>query len=142
MSRGGCDQCDGPECGDGCDFGYELFDGRCHRWLRDLSVFVGGDAFKGPLDRGTNGNFGLNEGLNLAGPLGDPWGCGYQIGANFVQSNFSAHRRSPRQTTRSSLPAAGRPSSRRESSAALFVPAFSGAWPSTTCTTTTTRCPT
>ncbi len=86
---GGCDQCDGPECGQNCDFGYELFDGRCHRWLRDLSVFVGGDAFKGPLDHGTNGNFGLNEGLNLAGPLGDPWACGYQIGANFVQSNFS-----------------------------------------------------
>jgi hypothetical protein len=85
----GGDSCDGPECGQACDFGYEIFDGRCHRWLRDFSFFVGGDAFKGPLDRGKNGNFGLNEGLNLAGPLGDPWGCGYQIGANFVQSNFS-----------------------------------------------------
>ena len=43
-----------------------------------------------PLDRGgANGNFGINEGLNLARPLGDPWGCGYQIGANFVQSDFS-----------------------------------------------------
>jgi hypothetical protein len=31
----------------------------------------------------------MNEGLNLARPLGDPWGCGYQIGTNFVQSNFS-----------------------------------------------------
>ena len=41
------------------------------------------------MDRGTNGNFGLNEGLNLARPLGDPWGCGFQIGANFVQSDFS-----------------------------------------------------
>jgi hypothetical protein len=85
----GCDPCDGPECGQACDFGYEIFDGRCHRWLRDFSFFVGGDAFKGPRDYGRNGNFGLNEGLNLAGPLGDPWGCGYQIGANFVQSNFS-----------------------------------------------------
>ncbi len=76
-------------CGEVCDYGYELFDGRCGRWLRDLSIFAGGDAFKGPLDHGHNGNFGLNEGLNLAGPLGDPWGCGYQIGANFVQSDFS-----------------------------------------------------
>jgi hypothetical protein len=47
------------------------------------------DGFKGPLDRGHNGNFGVNEGLNLARPLGDPWGCGYQVGANFVQSDFS-----------------------------------------------------
>jgi hypothetical protein len=86
---GGCDQCGGPQCGQCCDFGYELFDGRCHRWLRDVSVFVGGDAFKGSLDHGTNGNFGVNEGVNIAGPLGDPWGFGYQIGANFVQSNFS-----------------------------------------------------
>jgi hypothetical protein len=86
---GGCDQCDAPACGDACDFGWEVFDGRCGPWLRGLSIFTGVDGFKGPLDRGTNGNFGLNEGLNLARPLGDPWGCGYQIGANFVQSDFS-----------------------------------------------------
>ncbi len=86
---GDCDQCGAPECGDRCDFGWEVFDGRCGPWLRGLSVFTGVDGFKGPVDRGTNGNFGLNEGLNLAKPLGDPWGCGYQIGANFVQSDFS-----------------------------------------------------
>lgn len=85
----GCDPCGMPACDDCCDYGWELFDGRCGRVLRGLSVFVGGDAFKGPPDRGTNGNFGLNEGLNLAGPLGDPWNFGYQVGANFVQSNFS-----------------------------------------------------
>lgn len=85
----GCDEC--GECVEGevCDFGYEVFDGRCPRLLRDLSVFAGADAFKGPPDHGKNGNFGLNEGLALSGPLGDPWGCGYEIGANFVQSNFS-----------------------------------------------------
>ena len=91
-SMGGCDSCDagcGPAYGDCCDFGWEIFDGRCGRWLRGLSIFAGVDGFKGPLDRGTNGNFGLNEGLNLARPLGDPWGFGYQIGANFVQSDFS-----------------------------------------------------
>ncbi len=81
-----CDQCccDGP-----CDSGWEVFDGCCGPFMRGLSVFGGVDSFKGPLDRGTNGNFGVNEGLNLARPLGDPWGCGYQIGANFVQTDFS-----------------------------------------------------
>jgi hypothetical protein len=88
-SCGPCGACDGSPC-DGCgDYGWEVFDGRCGPWLRGLSIFVGADGFKGPLDRGTNGNFGVNEGLNLARPLGDPWGCGYQIGANFVQSDFS-----------------------------------------------------
>jgi hypothetical protein len=83
---GSCDEC----CPDGgCDFGWEVFDGCCGPFLRGLSVFGGVDGFKGPLDRGTNGNFGVNEGLNLARPLGDPWGCGYQIGANFVQTDFS-----------------------------------------------------
>jgi len=81
--------CFGPDCGPACDFGWEVFDGRCGPLLRGLSAFVGADGFKGPLDRGVNGSFGLNEGVNLARPLGDPWGCGYQIGANFVQSNFS-----------------------------------------------------
>lgn len=92
---GGCDSCEpcgdgcGAPCGECCDFGWEVFDGSCGPWLRGLSVFAGVDGFKGPIDRGSNGNFGLNEGLNLARPLGDPWGCGYQIGANFVQSDFS-----------------------------------------------------
>ena len=54
-------------------------------------VLCRADAFKGPLDRGTNGNFGLHEGLNYARPLGDPWGCGFQIGANAVQSDFSGN---------------------------------------------------
>jgi hypothetical protein len=99
--QGGFDSCGGPDCnGDDCgpcgapcddpyDCGWELFQGDCGGCLRGLTVFVGSDAFKGPVDNGTNGNFGLNEGLNLAGPLGDPWGFGYQVGANWVQSNFS-----------------------------------------------------
>ncbi len=91
-ATGGCDTCnacDDAPCGEACDLGWEVFDGRCGPFLRGLSVFAGADAFKGSMDRGTNGNFGLNEGLNLARPLGDPWGCGFQIGANFVQSDFS-----------------------------------------------------
>lgn len=42
--------------------------------LRDLTVFGGVHGFKGPLDQGRNGNFGFHEGVNLGGPLGDPWG--------------------------------------------------------------------
>jgi hypothetical protein len=89
---GGCGECDACEttgCNAGCDNGWEVFDGHCGPWLKGLSVFAGVDGFKGSRDRGTNGNFGVNEGVNLARPLGDPWGCGYQIGANFVQSDFS-----------------------------------------------------
>jgi hypothetical protein len=87
-SCGDCGECD--ECApcDQCPQ-YEVFNGCCMHLFRDLSVFAGVDGFKGPMDHGANGNFGFNEGLNYAGPLGDPWGCGYQIGANFVQSDFS-----------------------------------------------------
>lgn len=89
---GDCDSCDESPCAP-CEKpcpDWEIFDGSCGPILRGLSVFTGVDAFKGPLDRGGgNGNFGVNEGINLARPLGDPWGCGYQVGANFVQSDFS-----------------------------------------------------
>ncbi|MEN6557356.1 MAG: DUF6666 family protein [Thermoguttaceae bacterium] len=87
-----CNACEGPACGERCDFGWEVFDGCCGPLLRGISVFAGADAFKGPMDRGSNGDFGVNEGVNMARPLGDPWGCGYQIGANFVQSSFSSAR--------------------------------------------------
>lgn len=59
--------------------------------IREWSVFAGVQGFKGPLDGGNNGNFGFNEGFNLAGPL-FPWprmGLGYQIGGRFAQSNLS-----------------------------------------------------
>ncbi len=85
---GECDSCGGPSCGETCDFGYECFDGRCGWWIKNLTVFAGGEGFKGPVDWGTNGNFGFNEGLGISGPLGDPWGCGYQMGVRFAQSNF------------------------------------------------------
>jgi hypothetical protein len=81
----GCDVCGEPACD---SFGYEIFDGHCGWWLKNLTLAAGGQAFKGPLDRGLNGDFGLNEGLAFSGPLGDPWNVGYQIGVNFMQSNF------------------------------------------------------
>lgn len=83
-----CDTCCGPACG-GCDMGYEIFDGSCGWWIKNLTVSAGGQGFKGPLDRGANGDFGLNEGVGFSGPVGDPWNVGYQIGANFLQSNFT-----------------------------------------------------
>jgi hypothetical protein len=95
---GECDSCDGgcacgdAPCGDCCDFGYEIFDGRCSWWLRNLTVFAGVDGFKNSLDHGVNGNFGTNEGLGFSGPLGDPWQCGYQISFNAGQSDFSGTR--------------------------------------------------
>ena len=93
---GTCADCDqGDQCGS-CNgprydaFGYECFDGCLHLgWLRNFSFFAGLHGFKGPVDRGQNGNFGTQEGLNFSGPLGDPWGTGYQLGLNVVQSNFS-----------------------------------------------------
>jgi hypothetical protein len=91
---GACDPCGCPPCGETCDFGWEVFDGHCERWVRGLSIFAGVNGFKtgGPVDLPSrNGTFGINEGLNLARPLGDPFGCGYQIGANFVQSNFAGN---------------------------------------------------
>ncbi len=86
---GECGTCGVPDRGVCCDFGYECFDGRCDWWLKNLTVFGGGQGFKGPVDWGWNGNFGLHEGAGVSGPLGDPWGCGYQMGAKFVHSNFS-----------------------------------------------------
>jgi hypothetical protein len=88
----GCGDC-GDSCGDGCgDCGYPCFTpGFC--WgPRNLSIFGGVQGFKGPRDRGRNGNFGFNEGINWGAPLGDPWGCGYQLGFQALQSNFSGNQ--------------------------------------------------
>ncbi len=135
-----CGSCDGPACRACCD-DWPVFDGCCGPWLRGLSVFLGGDAFKGPLDRGTNGDFGLNEGLNLARPLGDPWGCGYQIGANFVQSDFSGAKELVIGNNVFSAPTESSISPLRPSSAGRNVADGSGASPTTSCTTSssTTR---
>ena len=100
----GCATCgdgmfDGHECGPGCNASncprYVPCDGICiprHR-VEEHSLFIGPTAFKGPLDLGRNGNFGFNEGVNFAGQFGRRLGLGflglgYQVGANFVQSDF------------------------------------------------------
>ncbi|MBN2581254.1 MAG: hypothetical protein JXB10_19895 [Pirellulales bacterium] len=103
---GGCsgDGCSGMDpgcgdCGDYCDCGDCMEDcgeycppcfGPFFCWgPRNLAIFAGVQGFKGPRDRGRNGNFGFNEGVNWGAPLGDPWGCGYQLGFAALQSNFS-----------------------------------------------------
>ena len=87
----------GGECSDGCGgyyggCGLGLYGLRSSWWARDLSLFAGAHGFKGPFDRGRNGNFGLHEGVNFGSPLGGPWGWGYQVGFAAVHSNFSGDR--------------------------------------------------
>jgi hypothetical protein len=86
---GSCEACGESPCNNSCDFGYEVFDGHCGWWLKNLTLSAGAQGFKGPVDRGVNGDFGLNEGVAFSGPLGDPWNIGYQVGANFLQSNLT-----------------------------------------------------
>jgi hypothetical protein len=88
-----CAQCDPcSEC-DECDEGGHMLR-RCRHdcfmaLLRNVTFFAGVHGFKGPVDRGQNGNFGFHEGLNFGAPLGDPWDCGFQLGFQGVHSNFS-----------------------------------------------------
>lgn len=89
---GGCYTWDGPSCGDpfapGCMGHPFLLRHTIRSILREAAVFAGPQAFKGPLDQGRNGNFGFHEGVNFAGMLPRHPEFGYQIGANFVESNL------------------------------------------------------
>jgi hypothetical protein len=90
---GDCGDCCGDSCGDcGGDCGYPCFTPGFCFGPRNLSIFAGVQGFKGPQDRGRNGNFGFNEGVNWGAPLGDPWGCGYQLGFQALQSDFSGQQ--------------------------------------------------
>jgi hypothetical protein len=86
---GECDGC--CECGgDYCDDCAQPFFGYLSDWgHRNLAIFGGVHGYKGPRDRGLNGNFGFQEGLNYGAPLGDPWGCGFQLGFQALQSDIS-----------------------------------------------------
>ncbi len=70
-----------------------------HNWKRrcclfspvnseNFASFGGVQAFKGPVDRGVNGNFGIQKGLNWARPLWDELGIGYQLGGVISLSDF------------------------------------------------------
>ncbi len=101
----GCETAAGP-CADDCMAACGPMCGPCgpcgscgHHcgWLlRELfhstTIFAGIHGFKGPSDLGRNGNFGFQEGLNFGGPLGDPWGVGYQIGFQVAHSDFSGNQ--------------------------------------------------
>ncbi len=82
----------GPEmvgaCGWACGWGYGP--GWYPGWwlLRRSSLWSGAHGFKGPLDFGRNGNFGLHEGADIGMPLGGPFGVGVQVGFQAVHSNF------------------------------------------------------
>lgn len=55
----------------------------------NFSVNAGVQAFKGPLNLGTDGSFGFHEGVNLGAAV--PWvtlGIGWQFGVQGTQSNF------------------------------------------------------
>ena len=83
---------DGGECGEcaDCDCPWMA---PCGGWgPRTLGIFGGVHGYKGPRDRGQNGNFGFQEGVNFGAPLGDPWGCGYQLGFGALQSNISGYQ--------------------------------------------------
>ena len=69
--------------------GYFLFQGT---WIEGLSLHAGVHGFKGPMDLGGNGNFGFHEGLNFGGPIGGPWGIGYQVGAQVTHSDFAGNQ--------------------------------------------------
>jgi hypothetical protein len=92
--------CDGGDCDGCCECGGEycndcnrpLFGFLCDWGHRNLAIFGGVHGYKGPRDRGLNGNFGFQEGLNYGAPLGDPWGCGFQIGFQALQSDISGNQ--------------------------------------------------
>ena len=83
----GCEDCEGDVCDET----------NCHKtcicidwcWFEDLGVFGGVHGFKGPVDLGTNGNFGFHHGLNWGGPLFPKLGVGFQLGFQTTHSNFS-----------------------------------------------------
>lgn len=91
----GYDDWYGPPCGDCGTCG--LCRPRCGpcgpwAWLDEFFLMGGTHAFKGPLDQGLTGNFGFHEGLGTGGALWHHYGIGYQVGAQWVHSNFQGDR--------------------------------------------------
>jgi hypothetical protein len=57
-------------------------------FLNELAFNSGVQAFKSPVDNGRNSNFGAHTGINAGDSLWHRWGIGYQVGAQFIESNF------------------------------------------------------
>ncbi len=70
-------------------------------WWENLTLFGGVNSFKGPADQGENGNNGGNFGVNYSLPLSYYFGIGLQLGANFVESDFSGSRFDPNERLQS-----------------------------------------
>ncbi len=73
-----------PGCGAG------LLGAVAGKFMRDISLFAGPHAFRGPMDFGANGNFGFHWGVNLGGATG-MGNIGYQVGFAIATSNLKAH---------------------------------------------------
>lgn len=58
-------------------------------FLNESNIALGVQGFKGPLDFGRVGNFGFNQAINVSDSIWHTMGLGYQIGARFVESDFS-----------------------------------------------------
>ena len=83
--------CDSDRCGCGDSRGWRNWDWSVFPDTRELVLFGGVQAFKGPLDRDRDsGNFGFHEGFNWSAKL--PWWyssrVGYQIGYQAVHSQL------------------------------------------------------
>ncbi len=86
-----------------CEYGHPHYaGGPVRHWMRNVaclarngaysenfSLFTGKQGFKGPVDQGLNGNFGYHGGGNWGMPLLDAHGVGYQIGVNYIGSDFA-----------------------------------------------------
>lgn len=88
-----------PDCGmygyhfPGCNRAAMCLE-NCYGFIfRESSIFGGVQSFKGPPDRGQNGNYGFNEGFNLVAPIipFPRYGVGWQVGARWTQSNLSGN---------------------------------------------------
>lgn len=105
LPYGEAQSADGPYDGgpcqndDGCQACPQGFCDRMHAWAhncwffspeiwRNFNEFSGVQAFKGPVDRGVNGNFGFQKGVNWANPLWDDLGLGFQLGGLIALSDF------------------------------------------------------
>lgn len=89
---GGCGGCGGDVYG-----GYGGYSRGCvwpgpPWWANNLSLFAGAHGFKGPVDQGSNGNFGFHEGLNAGFPLLQLSGINFQAGMLAAYSNFSGNQ--------------------------------------------------
>ena len=80
---GGCNECAG--CVSGCLPCIKI----C---LDSANFFAGFHGFKGPIDQGRNGNFGIDYGLNMGGGANGPLGLGYQVGFRIAHSDMEGHQ--------------------------------------------------